>query len=319
MRQEYELIEHGIIADFRVFILNMKYRGPHMHSDFEICIVLDGEVTVSSDDETGTFHAGSFYIINPYCMHELKAAESAVLLSIQIKKNFCTGYYPGINELGFELCEGNKYMDAGENAGFIRKAVTLSKHYFLCDKGFEFICTGLLNELMYVMINRLPYVIYSQDEKKRLQGKYRRVQKITEYINGHYTEKILLGDIAAAEGLTLTYLSHFFNNAFHMSFQQYVAILRCEKARQILLLTDHNLLDISMEAGFSDVKYLNKEFIRQYGCHPREYRKKAVLQDIPEQKQTFLTAQKVYGSGEALAMLDKMYPEIKVCGDIGGG
>ncbi len=283
-----------------------------MHSDFEICIVLGGEVTVSSDDKTEIFHAGSFYIINPYSMHELKATENAILLSIQIKKNFCMGYYPGINELGFEFCDGNKYMDAGETADLIRKAVMLTRHYFSCDNGFEFICTGLLNEIMYALINRLPYKIYSQDEKKRLQGKYRRVKKITEYINEHYTEKILLGDIAAAEGLTLTYLSHFFNSAFHMSFQQYVAILRCEKARQILLLTDRNLLDISMEAGFSDVKYLNKEFIRQYGCHPREYRTKAGLHDIPEQKKTIITAQaqELYGTKEVLAILDKMYPEI---------
>ena len=34
-----------------------------------------------------------------------------------------------------------------------------------------------------------------------------------------------------------------------------MAALRCEKARQLLLLTSLNLLDISLESGFSDIKY----------------------------------------------------------------
>ena len=47
--------------------------------------------------------------------------------------------------------------------------------------------------------------------------------------------------------------------------------LRCEKARQLLLLTDLNLLDIALELGFSDIKYLNKAFEKQYGYSPSEY------------------------------------------------
>ncbi|MCI8744595.1 MAG: AraC family transcriptional regulator [Lachnospiraceae bacterium] len=36
-----------------------------------------------------------------------------------------------------------------------------------------------------------------------------------------------------------------------------------------MLLTNLNLLDISLESGFSDIKYLNKAFAKQYGCSPK--------------------------------------------------
>ena len=36
------------------------------------------------------------------------------------------------------------------------------------------------------------------------------MRKITHYIDEHYSEKLLLSDIARKEDLSLTYLSHFF-------------------------------------------------------------------------------------------------------------
>ena len=58
-----------------------------------------------------------------------------------------------------------------------------------------------------------------------------------------------------------------------MTFQQYLSGLRLEKARRLLLESDKKLLDICLECGFSDGKYLNRLFAKRYGCTPKEYRK----------------------------------------------
>ena len=63
------------------------------------------------------------------------------------------------------------------------------------------------------------------------------MRKITHYIDEHYSEKLLLSDIARKEDLSLTYLSHFFKDYLGLPFQEYLAKIRCEKARQLLLLT----------------------------------------------------------------------------------
>ena len=73
--------------------------------------------------------------------------------------------------------------------------------------------------------------------------------------------------------VSLCYLSHFFTENFGISFQQYLAKIRCDKARRQLLLTDHSLLTVSIECGFSDPKYFNRAFAAQYGMTPRAYRK----------------------------------------------
>ena len=298
------MIEHGVIVDFKAFLVNMKYRSPHIHGDFELCIVLDGMVSVTADTKVLEFSKGDFYILNPFSMHELKASDHALLLSVQIRKNFCTGYYPAIGEVSFDFCRGNVYLSESENEEFIRKALRLTEQYFRREKGFEFLCMGILNELMYVLLRSVPYRTITQDERKRRQERYDRIHEISGYVSLHYTEKLLLGDIAKMEDLTLSYLSHFFRDAFNMSFQEYLSALRCEKARQLLMLTDHNLLEISMESGFSDVKYMNRAFFSRYGYHPRDYRKKFDSSDIDEQQRPIFSTQEILSQEEAMRVFE---------------
>ena len=44
--------------------------------------------------------------------------------------------------------------------------------------------------------------------------------------------------------------------------------------------TDFRLIDISMESGFSDPKYLNKYFQRMFDINPSEMKKKENWKDI---------------------------------------
>ncbi len=82
-------------------------------------------------------------------------------------------------------------------------------------------------------------------------------------------------DIAEIENVSLPYLSHFFRENMGMTFQDYLNDIRLESA---LLLIDNknlNILDVFMESGFSDYRYLNKMFMRRFGCLPSMYRKQA--------------------------------------------
>lgn len=46
MKEEYEIVEHSQIEDLNIFLVEMTYRCPHMHREFEICMILSGEVAV---------------------------------------------------------------------------------------------------------------------------------------------------------------------------------------------------------------------------------------------------------------------------------
>ena len=98
-------------------------------------------------------------------------------------------------------------------------------------------------------------------------------------------------DLARELGLTMSYLSHFFKDSFGLSFQACLMKMRCEKARQLLLLTDFSLLDISIACGFSDIKYFNQGFARQFGCSPRQYRSAFEREELSRQQKSMLSTQ----------------------------
>lgn len=307
MKNEYEIVEHSTMNGFNVFLVNLQYRTPHLHADYEICYVLEGTVTVISQNHEISISKNDFFMLNPCQVHELKTNNHALILAIQISSNFCKDYFPQIKDMEFDVCSSSEYISQSINNLLLATAVELAHHYFNKKTGFEFRCMGLLNLLFYHIIQSFPYKLHSPSEQSNLASRNKRIQRISNYINENFDNKLLLSNLSAKENLTVSYLSHFFKEHFHMSFQNYLMTIRCEKARQLLLLTDHNLLDISMESGFSDIKYLNKAFLTQYGCKPKQYRKDFQDTKIASNQLSILSTQEFFSPSDSLIVLDKYY------------
>ena len=61
---------------------------------------------------------------------------------------------------------------------------------------------------------------------------------------------LLLDELAGREGLSVSYLSHFFRDNLTRTFQDYLAGLRCERARRLLAEPGCSLLDASVGSAF---------------------------------------------------------------------
>lgn len=318
---EYEVIQHEIIKNFKIFMVRLAYRTPHIHRDFELDFLLHGEARVICDNVSMTFRAPDFFVINPFSPHEIHTEKPALFLSIQIQPSFYQNYFPQISHTEFSFCSiRHALSQSGDGASAyedcLQGALSMAKHYLKTEPGFSLFCAAKLNEIFYSLIRFLPYQTISDAQHRKQKEQYERTRRITAYIDEHYQEKLLLNDIAEAEGLSLSYLSHFFKNHFQMSFQEYLIHLRCEKARQLLLLTDHNLLEISMECGFSDVKYLNKGFRRIYGTSPHALRAQVKNSESAPSYQTQLpiasaalkSSQQFLSKEESLRILSALTP-----------
>lgn len=65
MCEEFEVISHGNM-DYNIFLNNLLYRTPHVHKEFEVCLLLDGSVQLLSPSSSRAFSAGSLWVINPF-------------------------------------------------------------------------------------------------------------------------------------------------------------------------------------------------------------------------------------------------------------
>lgn len=306
MRQkhEFEIITNKT-SNFKAFINVLKYRAPHVHLDYEFGMVLYGHLDVIVEDNVFTLQKDDIICINPCQIHEFSSDEQATMLLIQVNSSYFNNVFPLIQSIEFtSICTTADFT----NPVYMRLRNYLfqfAELYMKKENRYELKCAGILNLLFSDLLDFVPYSNSSLDKRMANIGKADRIRRIADYIDSNYSERIRLSDIADLEGVTPTHISHFFTENFHMTFQEYLSRLRCEKARRLLLTTDLSLFDISISCGFSDPKYLNSGFEKQYGCLPKNYRHMIGSEKLATQQSSMLTTQQILSDKTSLVLLQK--------------
>jgi len=303
-KHEFELVTNKT-SNFKSFINVLKYRAPHIHLDYEIGLVLYGDITITMDDKDYSLESGDIMCLNPCQIHEFKSSSQATLLLIQVNPTYFSNIYPLLRSYDFST----PFAKADSNNPVYRELkdsmITFAELFMKKESHYELKCSGILNLMFCNLIDYVPHTQTSASARQSASNKAARIRRIADYIDNNYSEKIRLSDLAALENVTTTHMSHFFTDNFLMTFQEYLTKLRCEKARSLLLTTDLSLLDISISCGFSDPKYLNSGFKKQYDCLPKNYRQRFGHEKLSVQQASMLTTQQILSDSTSLVLLDK--------------
>jgi AraC-like DNA-binding protein len=103
----------------------------------------------------------------------------------------------------------------------------------------------------------------------------RSLRRAVEHIHAHYTEPVRLATLARISGISPSYFSELFRQREGMTFEQYLAGLRIERAKQLLSTTDLGVARVARLSGFSSSAYFCRAFRRAEGAPPLAYRKAA--------------------------------------------
>lgn len=95
---------------------------------------------------------------------------------------------------------------------------------------------------------------------------------IDEYISRHYMEPLSLQGVCNRFYISQTYLSRLFRKHRGMSFNDYLTILRIERAKEIIAKNKRiKLKDVAQMVGYPDSSYFSKVFRLHVGCAPSQY------------------------------------------------
>lgn len=304
LKHEFEIITDKT-SYFKAFVNVLKYRSPHIHLDYEMGIILSGELIIRIDDVQHTLSQGDILCLNPCEIHELEAIDQVTLLLLQVNPSYFHSIYPAMQNIIFT----REFVKADNNnptyISLKNEMYDFASTYMKKEEKYELKCAGLLNFMFCDILELFPQEKVSSEMRTSARYKADRIRRIADYLEKNYPEKIKLSDLAESENITVTHMSHFFTDNFHMTFQDYLTKLRCEKARSLLLMTDLSLFDISFSCGFSDPKYFNKGFIKQYNCSPREYRNNFGHEKLDVQQASMLTTQQIMSDKTSLVILSR--------------
>lgn len=98
------------------------------------------------------------------------------------------------------------------------------------------------------------------------------INKIVNYINEHYSDKISLKTLAKKFYMNPIYLGRLFNKTMGVSFNDYLNRLRINEAKRLLAHSDQRITDIIRNLGYQNKEYFYKIFPRYEGVSFAEYR-----------------------------------------------
>lgn len=102
---------------------------------------------------------------------------------------------------------------------------------------------------------------------------YARLQRVKEFVEEHYAERVSLELAANVAHLEKKYFSTYFRRKMGIPFHHWLASVRVEKAVQLLTDTDDSLTQIAATVGFGSLRTFERSFKRLANVTPFEFKK----------------------------------------------
>lgn len=101
----------------------------------------------------------------------------------------------------------------------------------------------------------------------------REVNRALEYITAHYKEDIGLQNMADYLHLNESYFSFVFKKETGQNFTDYLNLLRIEKAKELLRISEMTVSDVWCKVGYSSLSYFSRVFKQYTLIGPGEYKR----------------------------------------------
>jgi transcriptional regulator GlxA family with amidase domain len=92
------------------------------------------------------------------------------------------------------------------------------------------------------------------------------------HMRAHFHHEITNQQLASVSNMSLRAFERQFGAAFHVTPQKFLRKLRLRIASRALIYTNDTLSEIALKCGFADQSHFSREFRRQFGRTPRDYR-----------------------------------------------
>lgn len=123
------------------------------------------------------------------------------------------------------------------------------------------------------IIRQVTYAVseISMDKKKQSE---RSMAEAKVFLDRNLYRDLSVEETATHVGLSTSYFSLLFKQAFGETFIEYVTRQRMEKAKTMLAATLKSVAQIAKEVGYAERRYFTKVFMKYTGENPTDYRSK---------------------------------------------
>ncbi len=245
---------------FRYAVGNTINSGNEIHPFHEILYYIDGDTIFTSESFKTNLTKGSLIIIPKECYHQF-------IVNNQDKyKRLVINFYdtPELDNLICKTMTGIKVFDAPNShiANTLHRTISVLSEDYEKDDVCSFLYGALSNILFEMKVSELKSVPLVKRKNTDI------VSMCIDYINSHFSEKILLEDIAKEIKCSVSSLQHSFKKEMGISIYKYITEKRLIKAYN-LLNENYKPTQVYYDCGFGDYASFYKAYTKMFGASPK--------------------------------------------------
>jgi two-component system response regulator YesN len=101
---------------------------------------------------------------------------------------------------------------------------------------------------------------------------YPALDRVEQYVRAHVLERVTLEAAAAVAHLERKYFSAFFHSKVGITFRDWIAVLRVQRAITFMRARRETIPRIAFAAGFNDIRSFERAFKKLTGVTPQAFR-----------------------------------------------
>lgn len=246
------------------------YQMPlHWHRSFEMLRVIQGNICITLNDRTISATAGDIVFINQENIHGYQPTDCVYeVIDFDIEELL----------LHTALCKDILQLFTNSHINILPlSAKNPQELYAAANKLFTYAAGSLaMNRLLvlgalFELLGQI-YVSHHYSENDKSSVHTKAFKDLLEFVEHHYTEPLVLSDMAHAAGMSASHFSMLFRDFFHQTPMEYLNAYRVERACLMLLHTTLSVTEIAYRCGFNDSAYFVKVFKKYKLTTPRKYR-----------------------------------------------
>lgn len=256
-----------------------KMTGYHMHSFYEIHVVLNGEILRYTEDNVVKLCPGCISVFPPGVFHRITFTEEQGIID-----NYARLFlYVSPEFLRTRDSEKLKLTEVLDNFGHPANrhlSLTLEDAKNLCrplqdivkaEQDEDPLCHLLNSAQVTLFLARLVEKILASGAVVRQPEDRSLIPRVLSHINTHLSDNLSLDTLAEKFFVSKFYLSHQFKQYTDLSLYQYVLTRRMMHA-QILLRAGYAPSVVATACGYQEYSSFYKAFTRATGKNPRDFR-----------------------------------------------
>lgn len=251
----------------------------HYHPEFELTLTLNSRGQRYIGDSIENYDDGDLVLLGPNLPHTWCSADRHDARSphVAVVMWFTEGWGAGVTEALAEMKPVAPLLArAGRGIAFSTSVASKARPLIesipglpIADRLFR-----LMEVLILLSADRAaePIAGPGADRRKVESPDRDRIDRVLDYLHGHYRERIAVDTLADVAALSASGFHRLFRRHTQLTVSDYVAQLRIGQACSLLVNSSQPIAHIADEVGYANLANFNRKFRAAKGITPREFR-----------------------------------------------